>query len=179
MLTEKEFLKLSSVFGIQKSSIKAIVEVESSGSGFDQATGKIKIQFEPAWFKRLSKLTSGLWSTNKVDVQSKEWLAFNDAFAKNANKAMESTSIGNMQVMGFHYARLGFKSVGAMWDFAKISEYNQLWLGLKFLSTDRALYQAILQKNWKEVARRYNGANYWILKYDKKLEAAEIKHRIL
>jgi hypothetical protein len=177
MLTEKEFSKLSSVFGIPRSSVKAIVEVESGGAGFDSLTGKIQIQFEPHWFRRLSKLTTGIWASNKVDVQTREWIAFNDAFSKNADKAMQSTSIGLMQVMGFHYARLGFKSVGAMWDFAKISEYNQLWLGLKFLSTDRFLYQAILQKNWKEVARRYNGANYWILKYDKKLEAAEIKNR--
>jgi hypothetical protein len=177
MLTEKQYLKLSSVFGIPRSSVKAIEDVESGGSGFDSRTGKIKIQFEPRWFKKLSRLTEGFWSGNKVDVQSQEWLAFNDAFYKNPNKAMESTSIGSMQVMGFHYARLGFKSVGAMWDFAKISEYNQLWLGLKFLSTDRVLYKAILSKDWKEVARRYNGSRYWVLGYDKKLRKAEIKHR--
>lgn len=52
---------------------------------------------------------------------------------------MESTSIGRMQVMGLHWKRLGFKSVGDMWNFAKKSEANQLWLGLKFIQTDKRL----------------------------------------
>lgn len=179
MVTNKEFEDLSKVFSIGVSSIKAISEVEGSGSGFDKNTGKIKIQFEPHWFKKLSKLFSGIWSLNKVDVQSKEWLAFNDAFAKNPNKAMESTSWGIMQVMGFHWKRLGFKSVGDMVEFAKKSERNQLYLGLKFIQTDSRIFKALQQKNWKLVAYYYNGSNYKINNYDKKLEQAEIKHRVL
>lgn len=177
MITDREYLKLSSEFGISVSKVKAIDSVESNGEGFDPKTGKIKIQFEPHYFKRISKLISGLWSFNKVDVQSKEWEAFNDSFKKNPTAAMESTSIGRMQVMGIHWKRLGFKSVDEMWDFAKKSESNQLWLGLKFLSTDPKLFRAIQVWNTKEVALRYNGKNYWIKGYDKKLAAAEIKFR--
>jgi N-acetylmuramidase len=176
MITKSELLELSESFGIPVPSIQSIIEVESAGQGFDKATGKIKIQFEPHWFKRLSRLFGGLWSVNKVDVQSKEWLAFNDAFAKNPNKAMESTSWGSMQVMGFHFKRLGFKSVGELVEFAKKSERNQVWLGLMFLKTDKVIYQAILKKDWKTVAYRYNGANYKINKYDTKLERAEMKY---
>lgn len=177
MITENEYSELSCKFNIELSSIKAIDSVESNGKGFDSTTGKIVIQFEPSYFKKLSKLVSGLWSTNKVDVQSQEWLAFNDAFYKDANAAMESTSIGRMQVMGVHWKRLGFKSVGEMWDFAKKSEANQLWLGLKFIETDSRLITALRNKDWKTVAYLYNGKNYWIKGYDKKLEAAELKFR--
>ena len=47
------------------------------------------IQFEPAWFKKLAPYApSGKWSVNKVDVQSQEWKAFNDAFAKNPDKSI-------------------------------------------------------------------------------------------
>jgi len=179
MINKQELLELSESFGIPVPSIQAIIEVESAGEGFDKATGKIKIQFEPSWFKKLSKLITGLWSINTVDVQSKEWQAFNDAFAKNPEKAMESTSWGSMQVMGFHWKRLGFSSVGSMVDFAKKSERNQVWLGLKFLQTDKFIYHAILVKDWKSVAFRYNGANYRVNNYDKKLERAEIKYSIL
>lgn len=177
MITENEYGELSCKFNIPISYIKAIDSVESNGQGFDPTTGKIVIQFEPSYFKRISKLVSGLWNTNKVDVQSQEWLAFNDAFYKDANAAMESTSIGRMQVMGVHWKRLGFKSVGEMWDFAKKSEANQLWLGLKFIETDSRLITALRNKDWKTVAYLYNGKNYWIKGYDKKLEAAELKFR--
>lgn len=177
MITNNEYKVLAEDFNLPLSSIKAIDSVESNGEGFDPKTGKIKIQFEPGYFKRISKLILGLWSLNKVDVQVKEWEAFNDAFKKNPNAAMESTSIGRMQVMGEHWKRLGFSSVGEMWDFAKISETNQLWLGLKFIQTDAKLFKAVKNKDWKTVAYLYNGPKYWIKGYDKKLATAEINFR--
>ena len=164
---------LSKQFNIPVPSVKAFAYVESAGSGFDPATGKIKIQFEPSWFKRFTNIIIN----NNVDVQKKVWEAFNLAFSKSPNKAMESTSWGLMQVMGFHWKRLGFSSVGAMIDFAKVSETNQLWLGLKFIQTDSRLLKALLNKDWKSVAYYYNGAGYAINKYDKKLAQAEIKFR--
>ena len=170
-----QFETLSSEFGIPVPSIKAFYFVESSGDGFDPVTGKIKIQFEPSWFKKFTNVVIN----NKVDVQKKEWEAFNLAFAKNPDKAMESTSWGAMQVMGFHFKRLGFDTVGEMVDFAKETETNQLWLGLKFIQTDSRLYNALLSKDWKKVAYYYNGSGYAINQYDKKLEQAEIKFRII
>ena len=90
-------------FGIEPAMFLAFIEVESGGKGFDDATGKIIIQFEPVWFKRKAPYApSGAWSVNKVDVQAKEWIAFNDAFKINPTAAMESTSIGLPQIMGFH-----------------------------------------------------------------------------
>lgn len=172
MITQKDFENLSAEFGIEIPMIKALDLVESNGQGFDPKTGKIKIQFEPSYFKNITKLFSGLWSKNKVDVQSKEWEAFNDAFRVNPNAALRSTSIGRMQVMGYHYARLGFNTVGEMWDFAKKSERNQLWLGLKFMTTDPALYKDIRNKYFKGIAYRYNGVNYWIKGYHIKIEKA-------
>lgn len=179
MITKNEYLALARSFGIGISKVKAIDSVESNGQGFDPKTGKLIIQFEPHYYKRISRLISGLWSFNKVDIQSKEWEAFNDAFRKNPKAAMESTSIGRMQVMGEYWARLGFKSVDEMWNFAKKSESNQLWLGLKFIETDRRLFQAVKIWDCKTIARLYNGKNFWIKKYDKKLESAEIKFRNL
>jgi hypothetical protein len=173
MISKENYQLLALDFGLPISSIKAIDEVESSGEGFDPSTGKIKIQFEPSWFNKLAKILI----PNGVENQAKEWLAFNKAYAKNPQKAMESTSIGRMQVMGMHWKRLGFKSVDAMWDFAKKSEANQLWLGLKFIQTDKRIFKAVLAKDWKTVAYLYNGSLYWQKKYDVKLANAEIKNR--
>lgn len=173
-ITPQQIQSLSLEFGVPTSRIQAIKHVESGGIGFDKVTGKIIIQFEPVWFKRKAPYTpSGKWSLNKVERQAKEWEAFNDAFAKNSNAAMEATSVGMMQVMGFHWELLGFDSVGAMWDYAKESEHNQLRLGLLFIKSNKKMFNALVKGIWKVVAYYYNGENYWILQYDLKLAAAE------
>jgi len=173
-ITLQEIQSLAVEFGVPTSRIQAVKHVESGGKGFDDLTGKIIIQFEPVWFKRKSPYTpSGKWSLNKVERQAKEWEAFNDAFAKNPNAAMEATSVGMMQVMGFHWELLGFNSVGEMWDYAKVSEYNQLRLGLLFIKSNKKMFNALVNGVWKVVAFYYNGENYWLLNYDLKLAKAE------
>jgi len=167
--------------GCEYATFRAIVEVEGAGKGFDQRTGKILIQFEPHWFRRLypnwrAKSTGYAWSTNKVETQPGEWKAFNSAFAINKDAAMQSTSIGAMQIMGFHYKRLGFKTVGDMWDYAKVSEANQIRLGAMFIKTDNTLLKAVQEKNWPTIARIYNGAGYKRYNYDNRLKSAYIKH---
>jgi len=160
-LSEKDIFELGQANGIEYAALKAFISAESGGLGFDKKTGKIIIQFEPVWFRRKEPFApSGAWSINKVDVQSKEWIAFNNAFKISPNAAMESTSIGLMQVMGFHYKDLGFKTVGEMWDFAKISERNQLELGIRYIKSRPELFKALKEKNWHLVAYYYNGAKY-------------------
>lgn len=176
-LTINDKLQLTKEFNLRLPSLEAVIEVESGGKGFDETTGKIIIQFEPSWFKRKAPYTpSGLWSLNKVERQSKEWAAFNDAFKKNPNAAMESTSVGLMQVMGFHYKLLGFKTVGEMWDYAKESEYNQLRLGLLFIKSKKKMYEALQNNNFAVFAYHYNGEQYKKYEYDTKLLKAYNKH---
>ena len=176
-ITLLEIQTLSKEFGIPASRIQAIKEVESGGIGFDEITGKIIIQFEPVWFKKKSPYSpSGKWSVNGVERQSQEWKAFNDAFEKDADAAMEATSIGIMQVMGFHWGLLGFKSVGEMWDYAKKSEYNQLRISLLFIKSNKKMFKALINGDWETVAYYYNGKYYYKLGYHIKLAKAEKKY---
>ena len=146
---------------VEPEALASFIKTESGGYGFDKSTGKIIIQFEPVWFKRkVPYAPSGKWSLNKVEVQAKEWIAFNDAFKINPNGAMESTSIGLGQVMGFHYKRLGYSTVGEMWDDAKRGEDRQIFQLAEFIRTDAVLHNAIKRKDWHTVAVRYNGAKY-------------------
>jgi hypothetical protein len=139
----------------------SFMDVETGGKGFDDKTGKLIIQFEPVWFKKNAPYApSGLWSLNKVDVQAKEWLAFNNAFALNPTAAMESTSIGLPQIMGSHWKRLGFASVNEMWDDAKKGIPNQIAQLIKFINTDPNLLKAINDQNWDKIASIYNGSHY-------------------
>lgn len=167
---------------IEWEALMAFIATESGGKGFDPKTGKIIIQFEPHIFSRLSKiarseLNSAIWDENKIDVQSKEWEAFNNAFRTDPSLAMESTSIGLPQIMGFHWKRLGYASVGAMWDDFKKGELNQVKALVKFIDTDTTLSKAIVDKNWDGVACCYNGKGYKVLAnklgrepYDKTME---------
>ena len=159
-ITNDQIRKIALENGIEYAALKAFIQVETGGIGF-ASDGKIIIQFEPAWFKRKAPYApSGVWSVNKVDKQVREWLAFNDAFRKDANAAMESTSIGLGQIMGFHYKLLGFKTVGEMWDDAKKGELNQVLQMVKFIRSIPALLKALKEKNWHAVAGNYNGWGY-------------------
>ena len=173
-LTNAQINELAIDSGYDYRVLKSIIQVESGQHGFHPVTGKIIIQFEPVWFKRLYKnwpqgSRHTTWQSNKVEIQAAEWAAFNSAFAVNADAAMKSTSIGMMQVMGFHYATLRFNTVGHMWDFAKESEYNQVLLALKWIKTVRPLHKAIKDKDWQKIAYYYNGANYRAFRYDIRL----------
>lgn len=178
--------KIASEFNIEFAALMAFIEVESSGKGFDPATGRIMIQFEPAWFCKLAPgAPGGEWSANKVDRQPAEWRAFNSAYAINPDAAMQSTSIGLGQVMGFHYKRLGYATVGAMWDAAKRSEEIQIWQIAKFITTDSNLMNALKNKSWHMVATLYNGAGYKALAarlgrtpYDISLREAYLKYSL-
>lgn len=146
---------------LEPAALASFIEVESGSKGFDDKTGKILIQFEPVWMKRLAPYTpSGAWSVNKVDVQSKEWIAFNDAFGKNPLKAMEATSVGMGQIMGFHWKRLGYASVGDMWDDAKKGIEQQIDQIARFILSDKKLLYALKVGDWHTVASIYNGAEY-------------------
>lgn len=155
---------------IEFAALMAFIEVESGGRGFCPKTGKIIIQFEPHWFSKktgikISHINTHSWDENKVDVQPAEWKAFNEAFRINPNAAMESTSIGLPQIMGFHYARLGYPSVGDMWDDFKKSETHQIKALIKFIETDKRLSKALIEKDWHQVAMIYNGAGYAALAF--------------
>lgn len=135
--------------------LESFIQVESGGKGFEK-DGKLVIQFEPYHFrKRTGKIIN-----NIVDVQSKEWIAFNEAFKINPDAAMESTSIGLPQIMGFHWKRLGYASVGAMWDDFKQGEDQQVLALVKFIETDLRLKQAMIKKDFEAIANIYNGADW-------------------
>lgn len=160
-ITDAQIKQIAAANGLTFAQLKAFIVVESGGRGFDEKTGKILIQFEPHWFRRKEPYApTGAWSVNKVDVQSKEWTAFNSAFKISPESAMESTSIGLPQIMGLHWKRLGYKTVGEMWDDFKRGEYQQVLALVRFIKTDTSLYKALRGKDWHAVASIYNGKQY-------------------
>ena len=174
-ITADQVRTLAAGYGVEYAALMAVITVESSGVGFNPPTGKLIIRFEPAWFKRLSNVSSQHLSepwNGPGGNQETEYTLFDSAFAIDPQAAMQSTSVGMMQVMGFHYKELGFNEVGDLWNFAKVNELNQVELGLRFIKSIPALLQSLVAKDWQTFAYHYNGALYEENKYDQRLLAA-------
>lgn len=174
-MNNQEIQTIAQQYNIPANNLRKVIAVESGGHGFDSITGKILIQFEPSWFKRLFPRWAnfaGLWATNGVERQPQEWRAFNNAFSKNPTAAMESTSIGLPQIMGFHWRKLGFISVGAFWDYMKASEVNQLNMMARFISLTPKMYRALQVGDWETFAYYYNGSQWRKFNYAERLRNA-------
>jgi hypothetical protein len=155
-LTKDEKLHLAALKGLEFKAVCAVQAVEAAGSGFDQVTGLIKIQFEPYYFRTYT----GIRVANGVEKQAAEWQAFNEAAKINAHAAMMSTSWGLGQIMGFNHKAAGYDTVEKMVDAFKVSEYNQMLGMLNFICNDARLVKAIHAKDWNTFARIYNGPGY-------------------
>jgi hypothetical protein len=197
-LTRNDITQIANSVGLDFARLMAFIEVESGGAGFDYHTGKIIIQFEPVWFHRYLNqfkiahtynslldahgrkeyfiMVGDKHINNGVEGQSGEWPSFNTAFAIHPQAAMLSTSIGLMQIMGFNHKACGYATVDAMWDSFKKGEYQQVMGGANFIKNNSALYNALKNKEWDNVAYHYNGPNYKVNNYDNKLEAAYKKY---
>lgn len=193
-LSKADITAIANSVGLGYPEFKAFITVESGGLGFDPATGKIIIQFEPTWFhryldkagiphkfsvevlpnkrKQYAVSTDKVSFDNGVEGQAGEWEAFNKAWQIHPQSAMLSTSIGCMQIMGFHYSMLGYKTVGEMWDTFKKGEYQQIAAGARFLKANPALFHAVATRNWPRAAYFYNGEGYEANHYDVHLAAA-------
>lgn len=166
----------------------AFIEVESGGRGFGD-TGKLIAQFEPAIFSKAtniprSKDNNWAWDENLVDVQSKEWLAFNEAFKINPEEAMKSTSWGLPQIMGFNHKQAGYESVGDMLDDFKKGELQQVCALIRFIEGSSKLYKAIMAADYETCAYVYNGTGHaqlakrlGVKPYPDKLKEAEAKYK--
>ena len=73
---------------------------------------------------------------------------------------MKSTSIGLGQIMGLHYKRLGYNTVGEMWNDAKKGIEEQVEQMVKFINSDPKLLDALKRHDWTKVATIYNGSGF-------------------
>ncbi|MFW9874255.1 MAG: N-acetylmuramidase domain-containing protein [Candidatus Thorarchaeota archaeon] len=160
----KVFQEISCNQNIDINLIKAFYKVESSGRNFN-ANGKLIIRFERHIFKRrvsndkIKKVIDsqiGLKHRNQND----EYLSLKAAEFIDNDLAYQSISMGSMQIMGFHYKKLGFNSAKDMFlNFSK-NEINVLYGFEKFLIINPPLLRALKNKNFNSIAYYYNGPKY-------------------
>ncbi len=181
---EKDFLitELANANKIEPSVLRAIVDIESSGTGFyDEKSafnGKCKVRFEPDYFEKFASsrpyfLPASI-TTIAAKAQSKFTgrLAYEQAILQSPAAAIKATSFGLGQIMGFNHERVGYKSLLEFSQHMEESEYRQLTAFVKFLTSNKQLLQAVQMKDFKTIALLYNGKNYASRQYDQKLELA-------
>jgi hypothetical protein len=195
-LTPLQIANAAQEAGYEARAVRAVIQVETGGSGYDSKTGYLLIQFEPSWFRRLlPKATlaaiaaaSGAktptveqavllkdWKTtqaNLVEGQQRERIAFDAATRIDKHAALLATSWGLPQMMGFNHKVCGYATVEEMVEAFRLSEANQVAAMLKFISANPKMKAALKAKDWAVLAYYYNGAGYKQFNYDRRLAAA-------
>lgn len=198
-LTPQQLADAATAAGFEPRAVRAVIKVETGGSGYDKTTGYLLIQFEPSWFRRLlPKSTAQViaaaaaavakstatpaqqtlladWyttQTNAVEGQVKERLAFDAARRIDAHTANLATSWGLPQMMGFNHLACGYPTVEAMIAAFAPAEAVQLAAMLRFIASKSRLAAALRRKDWGIFAYYYNGPGYKDFNYDKRLARA-------
>jgi N-acetylmuramidase-like protein/putative peptidoglycan binding protein len=170
--------------GVGLPSLWAVMTVETRGCGFLRDRRPV-ILFERHWF---SKLTGREFDEVAPDLSNSTAGGYgkNGAFQHerlergiklNRRAALESTSWGLGQVMGFNAAAVGFTDVEAMVNATCESEDLQFQAMIKFIEAN-GLATHLKTVDWVSFARLYNGPEFQRNMYDKKLAMAHARFTV-
>ena len=181
-LTEAQIAAQAKALGIEVAALRAVIEVECKGSGFN-ADGTPVILFERHVMRQRliankRDIDLSLISAERPDLCSKSTGAYglysaqhgrlNAAAQYHRDSALESASWGIGQVMGYHWQALGYPSLQTFINAMYKDEASQLDAMCRYIKVNN-LVNALKNKDWKSFARGYNGAAYAKNSYDVKL----------
>ena len=83
-------------------------------------------------------------------------MQFDEAATLDEGAAIQATSWGAFQIMGFHWQALGYDSPQAMRE-AMNTDKGQLDAFVRFVKADAVLVDAVRRHDWHAFAARYNG----------------------
>ncbi|MFK3737684.1 N-acetylmuramidase domain-containing protein [Massilia sp. TN1-12] len=175
-LSSSGFRRTMVALATDPASLWALITVETSGFGY-LPDRRPKILFERHVFHRR---TGGKYGSTHADISAPapggylgdadEYTRLERALALDRQAALDSTSWGLGQVMGFHAASLGYPGTEAMVTGFLEDEDAQLEAVQRFIGAHAALRQALRRQDWTRVAFFYNGASYAQHGYHRKLE---------
>lgn len=170
---------------IEPCALQAVCTVESSGNGF-LPSGRPKILFEGHIFWQQLKqrryqpeiLAPGFpsiiypkWTAQHYLGGEKEYGRLEAAMSIHHEAALNATSWGAFQIMGFNYASCGFHSVEEFVAAHRHGGQEQLDAFCFFMMANN-LHLYLRNKDWASFARRYNGPGYEQNHYDLKMAEA-------
>lgn len=163
------FERAAKMLGCEVAAIKAIWDVEASGEGFTR-DGAVKSRFEP---HKMPGATTTWRDSMKIKSNARTDL-FMEAYDANPEAALQATSWGGPQIMGFNHVAAGFKSAFEMVKAMARSEDAHL-VAFVDLITDWGLDSAIRAHDWEAFENRYNGGGQGGA-YARKIEAEYRRH---
>lgn len=181
-LTEAQIAAQAKALGIEAAALRAVIEVECRGSGFNEDGTPVILFERHVMRQRLiankRDIDLNLISVERPDLCSKSTGAYglysaqhgrlNAAAQYHRDSALESASWGIGQVMGYHWQALGYPSLQAFINAMYKDEASQLDAMCRYIKVNN-LVNALKNKDWKAFARGYNGAAYAKNSYDVKL----------
>jgi len=181
-LDDIDLPRLGAKIGVGEDELHAFIDVETRGSGFDDQ-GRPRILFERHKFykyvpaaKRAAAVAAGL--ANKTPggygKESEQYPKLLKAIAIDRQAALYSCSWGLAQIMGFNHKLAGYDDVEAMVAAFMADEEAHLEAAVVFIANCN-LDDELRAHNWSGFAAGYNGANYKINAYDRKLSEAFAK----
>lgn len=181
--------RIASEAGLEPAALMAVCEVESGGRVFARIANRLEpvIRFEGHYFdrrlsppkRRIARL-SGLAAPKAGAIanprgQAARWRMLERAASIDRKAAWESTSWGVGQVMGAHWAWLGYESIEALVGQVRAGAAGQLRLMVRYIEKAR-LADALRNRDWHAFARGYNGPAYRRYRYHKRIERAYRRH---
>ena len=187
-LTEEQIQSQARALGIEAAALKAVIEVECKGSGFNADNTPVILFERHVMRQRLiandqSKIADQMMikrpdlcskSTGGYGLYSAQHGRLNAAAQYHRASALESASWGIGQVMGYHWKALGYESLQSFINAMYKDEASQLDVMCRYIKVN-GLVNALKNKDWKAFARGYNGSGYAKNNYDVKLANAYIK----
>ena len=180
-----EISKAAQSLDIEPAALLAVADVESGGVAFTTINGRKEplIRFEAHYFdRRLSEKNRAIAREKGLaapvagaianpGTQAARWRMLDKAAAIDAKAAYESVSWGLGQVMGAHWAWLGYASVEALVAEARSGIAGQTRLMALYIEK-AGLAKALRDHDWASFARGYNGPAYAGNAYDRKIAGA-------
>ena len=181
-LEDLDLPRIGHAIGVGEDEIHAVIDVESSGSGFD-GQGRPKMLFEPHVFwrnlsgaKRAAAVAQGLaypnWKPGAYPKDSYPRLL--QAMKIDETAALKAASWGLGQILGENHRKAGYATVQDMVAAFVEDEDAHLAAMVAFIKAT-GLADELRRHDWAGFARGYNGARYADHGYHTRLAAAYAK----
>lgn len=177
-LVDADFQRAAAALGCDASAIKAVCEVEAPKGGF-LPDGRPTILFERHQF---SKRTGRKFDADHPDISNPspggyiggaaEHGRLGRAAVLDRSAALQSASWGKFQIMGFNHVAAGHPTLQGFINAMYESESAQLDAFVSFILSNPSMTRALRAHDWTEFARRYNGPDFHINRYNTRLAAA-------
>lgn len=183
-LSESGLAQAAQALGVELPALWAVMTVETKGCGFLPDRRPL-ILFERHWFRRL---TGGKFDATAPDLSNSaaggygaagahQYERLERALILDRNAALESTSWGLGQVMGFNAKAAGFPDVEAMVTAMCDSEDAQFQGMVGFVKSN-GLSKFLRSGDWSSFAKFYNGPDFQKNHYDTKLARAHARYEV-